>query len=108
MPVIESTFPSSETPDLRYIDTEGKAYDIHYNPIDSTNEKLLNIVNLAKHKPQPQRFDSYFEYEQALVEWRFRLEKDLKSVYLPVPLGRYYYRPNFSLVVKSMSYVSFL
>lgn len=62
----------------------------------SSDRQLLAILD-TNPQPTPQEFDSYQEYELALLHWKEAIDAALLSaeVILPTPLGRYHYRPPF-------------
>lgn len=89
------------------MDHLGHLYDLHYNVINELDSQThdnaqkqtfyLTLLALANEKPVPDDFDSYFEYEQSLVEWKIKADRILDKKHLPVPVGRYFYRKHFSI-----------
>lgn len=43
-------------------------------------------------------FDNFFDYEQALLDWKGDVELALGTLRLPTIVGRHYYRPRVSTV----------
>lgn len=47
--------------------------------------------------PDPNKYDTYFEYEQAVLDWKIDIEASIGYLQLPNPVGRTYSRPKVSL-----------
>ncbi|EFA80562.1 armadillo-like helical domain-containing protein [Heterostelium album PN500] len=43
--------------------------------------------------PEPNSYDNYFDYEQAVMDWRTQLQQSLGVIQLPQNMGRTYSRP---------------
>lgn len=103
VPIVETKFHKSDL-DVKYIDYEGNFYDKNFNIVSRESDMLIwakTIESLTKDKPLQRNYDNYFDYEQALVEWKVKLEIAIGDKNLPIPIGRYYYRPGFISLVKS-------
>jgi hypothetical protein len=65
---------------------------------NTSKERQLLAFIQSNPKPFPQDFESYKEYEMALVRWKEVMEGAIRSaeIVLPTPQGRYHYRPTFN------------
>ena len=64
--------------------------ETHFHTKDLLQELAIPTVN---------GYNTYFDYEDALIEWYFNADRVLqnKNLQLPQLLGRYLYRPKFTL-----------
>ncbi len=100
-----------------YLGSDGTLYDLHYIPILSKSEWQQNeSLSSSKEEegkrnspafnpdvdftlmPKAEDFDNFFDYEQALLDWKTDIEIALGDLVLPNVMGRYYYRPLVTLV----------
>jgi hypothetical protein len=66
-------------------------------------EQLLKGLQLTdpilfENLPQAEKYENYFEYEKALLDWKVAVETALKNLQLPNLMGRNYYRPRVAVV----------
>jgi hypothetical protein len=91
-----------------FLGHSGIFYDLHYTPIDK--EALANgrtplressfstphydpTINITNCFPQPDLYESFFDYEQALLDWKLTVETALGGIRLPNAMGRKFSRP---------------
>ena len=68
-----------------FIIQDGSLFDIQYAPLDSN-------VTLPPY-PDPSKYETFFDFEEAIKEWKRNVETILSNVQLPTVTGRHYYRP---------------
>lgn len=108
----ESDVIASEKRYPVFIGPNGTFFDIYYLPLDnstlsngttspelspssSTNNlhQSINTAEIANSFPSPEQFESYFDYEQALLDWKMTVEGELNGLRLPNVMGRKFFRP---------------
>lgn len=89
----------------RFIDQDGLYYDSNYyiTTVDVKDKEnaFVHDAMALKGMPDPANYLSYSDYEQALVEWKTAAEEALGNVVLPMPLGRYTFRPRLGRSARS-------
>ena len=94
-----------------FLGTDSTLYNLDYFPIpkdrtDAQAERkdkkdvLENKSSYDAYKksfPDPNKYESYFEFEQALIDWKIEVEGSIGYLQLPIPIGRNYFRPKVSL-----------
>jgi hypothetical protein len=89
----------------RFADADGNLFDASYYETKSTRGKVDALEDsFLKTVPDPSAFQTYAEYEQALKEWKDRVEAALGSLQLPIPMGRCLYRPRMGQSARSASF----
>ncbi len=89
-----------------FISTDQVLYDINYLPSGKSvrvsgegtvdSDALLLIPTF----PDPNNYETFFDYEQAVVEWKVEIEHSLEHLKIPSTLGRIYYRPRRATNIK--------
>lgn len=62
---------------------------------DATDKPIYETFK--KYFPDPNKFESYFEFEQAIIDWKVEIEASIGYLQLPLPMGRNYFRPKVSI-----------
>lgn len=76
-----------EDDSVLYIAPDGSVLDAKYRPSSISIESIPPF-------PDTSSFAAYFEYEQAVIQWKTKIEAILnEKVKLPTIVGRHYYRP---------------
>lgn len=90
----------------RYLDGQGRVYDAFYQRCPDSIEKNV-IEALANDAPFPSltypgdnRYPSFFDYEEAVLEWKKQVESVIANIKIPKLLGRAYPRPRVMMVVR--------
>lgn len=91
-----------------YLDGEGRVYDAFYQRCPPAIEQRV-AHELLRDAPFPsladsqERYPSFFDYEEAMLEWKMRVEAAISTVQLPRLLGRAYPRPRVVMHVWTSS-----
>eukprot|EP01105_Mastigella_eilhardi_P006797 TRINITY_DN18319_c0_g1_i1.p1 TRINITY_DN18319_c0_g1~~TRINITY_DN18319_c0_g1_i1.p1 ORF type:complete len:1378 (-),score=369.24 TRINITY_DN18319_c0_g1_i1:19-4152(-) len=95
---------------VAFIGNDGTAYDVAYSPVgpadahvDPAADGVYDVAALKSHGytpdgfyldlPSPDKFNSYAEFEEAVVMWRTFTEGLVGYAQLPTVMGRHYCRP---------------
>jgi hypothetical protein len=77
-----------------YLDSAGRLYDPFYRECDQERPQQLSQLLEQTAFPTPEsRYPSFFDYEEAVLEWKKKTEAALGELQMPHPMGRAYPRP---------------
>jgi hypothetical protein len=93
---VEATSPST-TNEPAFVSGDGKLFDVNYVSLDRFLDKASKNGNvdsiIIDPYPDSAKYESLFEYEEAIKEWKDNTELAIVNIHLPVVTGRHYYRP---------------
>jgi hypothetical protein len=77
-----------------YLDAGGRLYDPFYRKCDQEGPQQLSRLFEQTPFPNPEsRYPSFFDYEEAVLEWKKQTEAALGDLHIPHLMGRAYPRP---------------
>lgn len=92
--VVSPIDPNSNTPPSTEVSSSAPAALNGTLPPSPTPQAEFDLLKQFQDSfPQPVQFDSFFDYEQSLLEWKLRMEAGLANLRLPNIMGRKYNRP---------------
>eukprot|EP00033_Pygsuia_biforma_P005238 GCRY01005759.1.p1 GENE.GCRY01005759.1~~GCRY01005759.1.p1 ORF type:complete len:1322 (-),score=433.74 GCRY01005759.1:498-4463(-) len=85
------------SPSVSFIQPEKDLYSV--NPrLDAFLPQHEDLKPEPLAMPNPDNFETYDDFEQALIDWKQRVEKIVGFLRLPIPAGRHFCRPSLNIV----------
>ena len=78
-----------------FISGDGEIFDSSYLPLNMVVAKQPNEQRGIYIDPYPDasKYETFFDYEEAMKEWKKHVDRVLGNAQLPSVAGRHYYRP---------------
>lgn len=90
-----------------FVGSGGEVYDVYYRKCDDEVARRIKGggqggADVFRSFPQPGGYETYFDYEQALLDWKSEVESALGDLHLPDIVGRYYARPTVAAPIQEL------